>query len=100
MKYGIIGCFAGSAAALLFGGCAADHYAATDGYRDSYVDGYRGSYVQSATETQPVFIERRSVVVDNQPRVVPVYRTGDAYFYTYGGRRVALTDYPVARRTA
>lgn len=100
MKYGIIGCVTGSAAALLFGGCAADQYAATDGYRDRYVDGYRGSYVQTTTETQPVFVEQRSVLVDRQPRTVAVYRTGDNYFYTDGGRRYTLPNYPAARRTA
>lgn len=91
MKLGIIGCLAGSAAALLFSGCTSDEVAA--------VDSYRSPYYTSVGTTAPVFVERRTVMVDNVARDVPIYRTGDAYFYTWGGRRFTLTDYPEFRRT-
>ncbi len=85
MKLGIIGCLAASAAALLFNGCAADPYAAD--YRTEYTRTY-------AATTDPVFVERRIVTVNKTPRDVPIYRTGDSYFYTWGGRRYTLADYP------
>lgn len=89
MKLGIIGCLAGSAAAILFSGCAADPYATTTTYGGGYYSDY---------DADPVLVERRTVYVDNTPRYVPIYRTGDSYFYTYGGRRFAY-DYPGVRRT-
>ncbi|RYD67896.1 MAG: hypothetical protein EOP84_30275 [Verrucomicrobiaceae bacterium] len=89
MKIGIIGCLAGSAAAMLFSGCAADHHATTTTYGSGYV---------SVDNVDPVLVERRTVYIDSTPREVPIYRTGDTYFYTYGGRRFAYA-YPGVRRT-
>lgn len=91
MKLRIIGCLAGSAAALLFSGCTTDEVAA--------VDSYRSPYYTSTSTTEPVFVERRTVMVDNVARDVPIYRTGDTYFYSWGGRRFDLADYPSVRRT-
>ncbi|MHA3770832.1 hypothetical protein ACXR0O_04770 [Verrucomicrobiota bacterium sgz303538] len=89
MKLGIIGCLTGSAAALLFGGCAADRYAVADGCC--------GTYAQTAyVEEQPEYVEERTVFLDRQPHNVPVYRTGDTYFFTYAGRSYAMADYPPA----
>lgn len=90
MKLGTIGCLAGSAAALLFSGCASDEVAAVDSYRSPYY---------TSVSTEPVFVERRTVMVDNVAREVPIYRTGDAYFYTWGGRRFTIADYPAIQRT-
>jgi hypothetical protein len=89
MKIGIIGCLAGSVAALLFNGCASDPYATTD----TYGTGYTPTYATTTT-TEPVFVERRIVTVNRTPRDVPIYRTGNTYFYTYGGRRYSLAGYP------
>lgn len=51
------------------------------------------------TDTRPVFVERRTVLVNNQRRVVPIYRSGDVHFYTFAGRQYTLTDYPAVKRT-
>lgn len=92
MKLGIFGCLAGSAAAMLFTGCETDEVAAVDSYRSPY-------YTSTSVSTEPVFVERRTVMVDNVARDVPIYRTGDDYFYSWGGRRFTLADYPAMRRT-
>lgn len=90
MKLGIFGCLAGSVAVSLLSGCSTDEYATTDVNRV----GYTTTYATTTTATEPTFIERRIVTVGSTPRDVPIYRTGDTYFYTYGGRRYTLADYP------
>jgi hypothetical protein len=89
MKLETLACLTGSAAMLLFSGCATEHE-----YHHASRDSYRGTYA-----AEPVFVERRSVLVENRQRVVPVYRTGETYFYTYNNRRYTLTDPPTVRRT-
>lgn len=105
MKLGIIGCLTGSAAAMLFSGCATDPNVAADSPRDTYRGAYRTAFTTDADErfaveaSTPVFVEQRTVVVDNRSMQVPIYRTGDEYFYTYGGRRFAVAGTPVVRQT-
>jgi hypothetical protein len=71
-------------------GCAEDH----DAHHHTSVDTYRsGTYA----ETGPTYVERRTVFVDNADRQVPVYRTGNAYYYTYGGRRYDLSERSYSR---
>jgi hypothetical protein len=90
MKPATFGCVIGSAAALLFAGCSDDEY-----YVSTHDDVARVGYYDDA----PGYIERRTVVIDNSPRVVPVYRTGNSYYYTWSGRRYGIRDYPSFART-
>ena len=78
-----------SAASVFLVGCDDDD----DTYAYTHT---RGGYYGD----EPVLVERRSVVIDNTPRYVPIYRTGRSYYYTYNGRRFDYDyDGPVTTRT-
>jgi hypothetical protein len=90
MKLEIIGCLVGSAAAMLFSGCAADPYATTTTYRGGYYSDY---------DADSDFVDGRTAYVDSTYSTAGVYGTGDVYPYGYGARRLAY-GYPGVRRAA
>ncbi len=90
-------------ASLFLSGCVEGAYysGSTRGYSrgsayggHGYSPGYGGSYYGSGYsdyDSEPIFIRRDYVYINDQPYYVPIYRHHNETYYTYNGQRYSYS---------